>query len=89
MPYDTKNLDQFPVQPGVYIMKDAQGVVLYVGKAKNLRVRVKQYFNVGRDGRLMVPYLVPRIASIETIVVFSEKEALLLENTLIKLHQPR
>ena len=89
MPYDTKNLDQFPIQPGVYLMKDEAGEMLYVGKAKNLRSRVKQYFAAGGDGRLMVPYLVPRIHSIETIVVFSEKEALLLENTLIKRHQPR
>lgn len=89
MLYDSKHLDQFPVQPGVYLMKDEEGAVLYVGKAKNLRLRVKQYFIPGRDGRLMIPYLVSRIYSIETIVVFSEKEALLLENTLIKLHQPK
>lgn len=89
MSFDPKKLDQFPTQPGVYLMKDETGQVLYVGKAKNLRLRVKQYFVPGRDGRMIVPYLVPRIHSIETIVVFSEKEALLLENTLIKQHQPR
>lgn len=88
MSFDQKKLDLFPTQPGVYIMKDEKGEVLYVGKAKNLRVRVKQYFTPGRDGRLVVPYLVARVAGIETIVVFSEKEALLLENTLIKQHQP-
>ncbi len=88
MSFDQKKLDLFPTQPGVYLMKDEKGEVLYVGKAKNLRVRVKQYFAPGRDGRLIVPYLVPRISTIETIVVFSEKEALLLENTLIKQHQP-
>lgn len=70
-------------------MKDRQGEVLYVGKAKNLKQRVKQYFVPGRDGRLMVPYLVEKIEQIETIVVNSEKEALLLENNLIKQHKPR
>jgi excinuclease ABC subunit C len=89
MPYDSKKLDQFPTQPGVYLMKNAQAEVLYVGKAKNLRQRVKQYFIPGRDGRLMVPYLVAKIEEIDTIVVNSEKEALLLESNLIKQHQPR
>lgn len=89
MPFDPKKLDLFPTKPGVYLMKDDAGIVIYVGKAKNIRQRVKQYFIPGRDGRLVVPYLVPRIHTIETIVVFSEKEALLLENTLIKQHQPR
>lgn len=70
-------------------MKGRESNVLYVGKAKNLRQRVKQYFVPGRDGRLMVPYLVAKVESIDTIVVFSEKEALLLENNLIKQHKPR
>lgn len=87
--YDLKQLDSFPSQPGVYLMKGRDGHVLYVGKAKNLRQRVKQYFVPGRDGRLMVPLLVAKIESIDTIVVFSEKEALLLENNLIKQHKPR
>ncbi len=62
--------------------------MLYVGKAKNLRQRVRQYFIPGRDSREKVPYLVAQVQSIETIVVTSEKEALLLENTLIKEHLP-
>jgi excinuclease ABC subunit C len=70
-------------------MKDAAGEVIYVGKAKNIRVRVKQYFVAGRDSRLMIPYLVAKVSSIETIVVTSEKEALLLENNLIKQYKPR
>src|SRR5580704_12518063 len=86
--FDTKQLDNFPTQPGVYLMKGREGRILYVGKAKNLRQRVKQYFIPGRDGRLMVPFLVSKITSIDSIVVFSEKEALLLENTLIKQHKP-
>lgn len=70
-------------------MKDEAGEVLYVGKAKDLRQRIKQYFVPGRDGRPMIPYLVAKIHDIEPIVVFSEKEALLLENNLIKKYQPR
>lgn len=89
MSYDTKKLDFFPTLPGVYLMKDKLGEILYVGKAKNLRQRVRQYFVPGRDGRLMVPYLVAKIEDIETIVVSSEKEALILENNLIKQHKPR
>ena len=89
MRYDVRKIDRFPHQPGVYLMKGRNGQVLYVGKAKNLRQRVKQYFVPGRDERMKVPYLVARVYDIETIVVSSEKEALLLENTLIKEHQPR
>lgn len=70
-------------------MKDTSGKVLYIGKAKNLFLRVKQYFIPGRDGREMVPYLSAKVAAIETIVLPSEKEALLLESTLIKQHQPQ
>ena len=87
--FDQKKLDNFPIQPGVYLMKGRDGHVLYVGKAKNLRQRVKQYFVPGRDGRLMVPFLIAKVESIDTLVVFSEKEALLLENNLIKQHRPR
>lgn len=89
MSYDSKKLDLFPTQPGVYLMKNGEGVVLYVGKAKNLRQRVRQYFIPGRDGRIMVPYLVAKIDEIDTIVVNSEKEALLLESNLIKQYKPR
>lgn len=89
MTFDTAKLDFFPTQPGVYLMKNRQGDVLYVGKANNLKQRVKQYFVPGRDGRLIVPFLVSKVDHIETIVVSSEKEALLVENHLIKQHQPR
>lgn len=88
MPFDQQKLPFFPTLPGVYLMKGKQGKVLYIGKAKNLRNRVKQYF-LGGDGRAMIPHLVMRIEEIDTIVVRSEKEALLLENTLIKSHQPK
>lgn len=76
-----------PNLPGVYLMK-AAGEVLYVGKAINLRARVRQYFN-GSDTRPTVPYLVRAVEEVETIIVSSEKEALLLENTLIKKYRPR
>jgi len=70
-------------------MKDKAGKVLYVGKAKNLRARLRQYFLPGGDGRVMVPYLITKVHDIETIVVFSEKEALLVENNLIKEYLPK
>jgi excinuclease ABC subunit C len=89
MLFDVKKLDSFPQKPGVYVMKDENGHVLYVGKAKNLRQRVKQYFGSSSDGREMIPYLITKVATIEFIIVSTEKEALLLENTLIKQNQPK
>jgi excinuclease ABC subunit C len=89
MKFDLKQLDTFPMQPGVYIMKDVKGKVLYIGKAKQLKTRVKQYFLSAGDTRVMIPHLLKEIATIDTLVVPSEKEALLLENTLIKKHQPK
>lgn len=81
-------LEKLPENPGVYLMKDRRGHVLYVGKAKSLRQRVRQYFVPGSDSRAMIPYLVEKVDRVDTIVVSSEKEALLLENTLIKRHMP-
>jgi len=84
-------LDRIPTEPGVYLFKDARNAVIYVGKAKNLRTRVRQYFREGGDERLFVAagFLGKAITDVETIVVTSSKEALLLENHLIKKHQPR
>jgi excinuclease ABC subunit C len=84
-------LDRIPTEPGVYLFKDARGAVIYVGKAKNLRTRVRQYFRDGGDERFFVAagFLSRAVADVETIVVSSSKEALLLENHLIKKHQPR
>ena len=84
-------LDRIPLEPGVYLFKDARGGVIYVGKAKNLRQRVRQYFRPGGDERFFVAagFLGRAVADVETIVVGSAKEALLLENHLIKKHQPR
>lgn len=84
-------LDRVPTDPGVYLFKDSRGKVVYVGKAKNLRTRVRQYFRPGGDERFFVAagFLGRAVHDIETIVVTAEKEALLLENHLIKQHQPR
>ena len=83
-----EQIDRFPAQPGVYLMKNSQGVVIYVGKAKHIKRRVKQYFSK-TDTRPMIPYLLSEISTIETLVVENEKEALLVENTLIKKHKPK
>jgi excinuclease ABC subunit C len=84
-------LDRVPTDPGVYLFKDSRGKVVYVGKAKHLRNRVRQYFRPGGDERFFVAagFLGRAVVDIETIVVTAEKEALLLENHLIKQHQPR
>lgn len=79
----------FPRAPGVYLMSDAGGRVLYVGKAKDLRARLRNYAVPGGDGRPQIPHLLRQAASARCIVTSSEKEALLLENTLIKKHRPR
>jgi len=79
---------KLPTTSGVYLMHDAQGRVIYVGKAKNLRVRLRSYLS-GRDERAQIRFLLNRLARVETIVTDTEKEALILENTLIKKHRPR
>lgn len=85
-----EKLDSLPTAPGVYLMKDREGNVVYVGKAVNLRSRVRSYFQPGTsDTRSFVPLLDRILGDIEVILVDSEKEALLLENTLIKRHKPR
>src|SRR5258708_20764948 len=81
-------LERMPTDPGVYLMKDRKGRIIYVGKAANLRARVRSYFN-RTDTRDFVPLLGRILGDVETVVVNNEKEALLLENNLIKQHQPR
>jgi excinuclease ABC subunit C len=84
-----EKLNNLPGQPGVYLYRDDKGKVIYVGKAKNLRSRVRSYF---RDSRNLAPRtvrLVQQIRNIETIIVDSEVEALILEANLIKEHRPR
>lgn len=91
-PHIQQILDSLPARPGVYLMKDAQGAVIYVGKAVNLRSRVRSYFQPGTLGGSPVTNktarLVRHVADIEVIVVDSEIEALLAEINLIKAHRP-
>ncbi|HVX94249.1 MAG TPA: excinuclease ABC subunit UvrC [Polyangia bacterium] len=83
-------LEALPAAPGVYIMKDHRGKPVYIGKAAVLRNRVRQYFQpASGDSRDFVPLLEGIVTDIETVITSNEKEALLLENTLIKKHQPR
>ncbi|MEO8200274.1 MAG: excinuclease ABC subunit UvrC [Gemmatimonadota bacterium] len=84
-----RKIDSLPDAPGVYLWKDAKGDVLYVGKAKRLRARVRNYFVADFDGSPKNRLLVKLIDDVETIVVPSEPQSLLLENNLIKEHQPR
>lgn len=83
-----EKLSRLSAEPGVYLMKDRAGEVIYVGKAVNLRNRVRSYFT-GTDTRAFIPLLDRLLGDVETLVVSNEKEALLLENELIKQHQPR
>lgn len=85
--FDSERLHNYTTEPGVYLMKNKAGKVIYVGKANSLKTRIKQYFKT--DTRRTIPLLLSELASIDTIVVSGEKEALLLENTLIKKHQPK
>jgi len=80
-------IKQAPLAPGVYLMRDAEGAIIYVGKAKVLRNRLGSYFSGRKEAKTR--HLVSRIESIEWIIAGSEYEALLLENTLIKKHTPR
>jgi excinuclease ABC subunit C len=83
-------LDTLPSQPGVYLMRDAEGRIVYVGKAKNLRSRVRSYFQPGAfDGRPQFVALTSRVVDIDTIITQTEQEALILEATQIKAHKPR
>ncbi|MEW6178653.1 MAG: excinuclease ABC subunit UvrC [Chloroflexota bacterium] len=82
-------LNTLPTKPGCYIMKDAEGQVIYVGKAINLRNRVRSYFHSAQELDVKTRQLVQRIRDIEWIVVGSELEALILEMNLIKKHRPR
>ena len=83
-----EKLQLLPDSPGVYIMKDAQGKIIYVGKAIVLKNRVRQYFQSGKNHSPKVRAMVARIADFETILTGSEVEALILECNLIKKHRP-
>ena len=84
-----EKVDQLPSQPGVYLFQDAGGKILYVGKARALRARVKSYFLESHQQDAKTGSLVREIADLEYIVVDNEKEALALENNLIKRHMPK
>jgi excinuclease ABC subunit C len=91
-PLIARKIETLPDRPGVYLWKNADGEVLYIGKAKSLRSRVPSYFAGTGGGEELSPEraaLVRQIADLETIIVPNEAQALLLENTLIKEHQPR
>jgi excinuclease ABC subunit C len=84
-----RKLKHLPTRPGVYIFRDVAGEILYIGKAKSLRARVRGHFSRDAGYSAKQDELVRRIADVETIVVGSEAEALLLESNLVKTHQPR
>ena len=88
MQYQFNPLD-FPQVPGVYLMKDEQNRFVYVGKAKNIRSRLSSYFRSVQAQTSKTRVMLTRVSSVEYITTLSEKEALLLESSLIKKHRPR
>ena len=78
-----------PMSPGVYLLKDGSGTILYVGKARQLKKRLTAYSKTGRQADVKTGALVDKIADLETIITGSEKEALILESNLIKKYRPR
>ena len=83
-----EKLKTLPAKPGVYLFRDRQGDVLYVGKAKSLRPRVRSYFQAGHDARATIQQLPDRVDDVEVIVTQNEVEALHLEQNLVKRHRP-
>ncbi|MEJ2155598.1 MAG: excinuclease ABC subunit UvrC [Desulfobacteraceae bacterium] len=84
-----QQVQNLSASPGVYLFKDQAGKILYVGKAKNLKKRVKTYFQAGQPHDAKTSVLVTKIASLETVITHTEQEALILEANLIKKHRPR
>lgn len=84
-----ERLDQLPAAPGVYLFKDVVGDVIYVGKASSLRSRVRSYFQPGADLSTRLSSLVERVRDLDFVVAESERDALVLEFTLIQKHRPR
>ncbi|TVM00663.1 MAG: excinuclease ABC subunit C [Candidatus Brocadia sp. WS118] len=85
----TNKLKNLPTSPGVYLMKNIKHKVIYVGKAKNLKNRVKTYFQREKDDRAYTEYLIRHVADIDFVLTETEKEALILENNLIKQFKPK
>lgn len=88
MSFVKEKLSNLPSRPGVYLMRDQAGKVIYVGKAKDLRARVRAYFNHA-DERSQIQFLLRRVEDVETLLTSNDKEALILENNLIKQYKPR
>jgi len=86
---DSATIANFPSCPGVYVMKGADGAILYVGKASNLKQRVRSYFRLAGDSRYHIQFLMARVSGIDYTVTATEKEALILEKHLIQQHRPR
>lgn len=84
-----EQLNRLPDSPGVYLLRDAEGTILYVGKAASLRHRVRSYFGAGQKLSPKLLKMVSRVADIDFYVTASEQEALILEMNLIKRHHPR
>lgn len=84
----TEKIKSLPTLPGVYLMK-GRGGILYIGKAKNLRARVRSYFRRSGDARCSIRHLTSKVEDVDSIVTSNEKEALILEDTLLKKHKPR
>jgi len=84
-----EELKNLPTGPGVYLHHNAEGEIIYIGKARNLRNRVSQYFQTGRDRSVKISMMVSHIAYFEYILTETENDALLLENRLIKKYMPR
>ncbi len=84
-----QKIDNLPTGPGVYVYRNSQGKIIYVGKARSLRQRVRSYFQENRPIDLKTEHLVSEVADLECIVTDSEVEALILESTLVKKNQPR
>src|SRR3989304_3041825 len=84
-----ERLKDMPQSPGVYLMKGNKGEVLYIGKAKNIRNRVRSYFRDTTDTRYTVKFLASKVSDIEYLITTNEKEALILEDTLLKKYKPR
>ena len=84
-----KKTADLPAEPGVYLYKDGRGDIIYVGKAKSLRHRVRSYFQDSRQSDIKLDQLRSEISDLECIVVDNEMEALALENNLIKQHKPK
>jgi len=82
-------LDNLPVKPGCYLMKDKNGKIIYIGKAKKLRNRVRSYFTTNADGSSKTLTMRSKVSDIEYIITDTEIEALILEETLVKTHKPR